>query len=349
VWLWLACVSRIMVATVVCVGWNESNHLRLQIPLLMAPVRQLSVNHCSILAVATDNTLHCVFNEHLNCFYRSFLLKYLEDQREVNRTCKGVRLVDCNDNCLFDCCTTLEEGGSSCIHISSFLFETIRTITLPCIVSMLACGEQHCLLLSTSGKVFVQGSGEHGVLGLGLDVTKSDSFEYLHTVSEHLIMSVAAGNHHSCLLTSQGELLTCGSKAYGRLGLPNDSQPDEYVSIADSTIGVFTPQLVESLLGVGELLPTGVTRGLSLVSCGQWHTIAVAAGCNDVYGWGWNKFGQFGDQHFQEIVVLPERITILDDENLLGESFTSDKAVTKVLCGSTFTSLFTASGQMIVM
>jgi len=38
----------------------------------------------------------------------------------------------------------------------------------------------------------------------------------------------------------------------------------------------------------------GTCDGASIVSCGQWHTIVVASTTNEVYGWGWNKYGQLG-------------------------------------------------------
>ena len=34
--------------------------------------------------------------------------------------------------------------------------------------------------------------------------------------------------------------------------------------------------------------------GIAMVSCGVWHTVAVAKDTHDVYTWGWNKFGQCG-------------------------------------------------------
>jgi hypothetical protein len=38
----------------------------------------------------------------------------------------------------------------------------------------------------------------------------------------------------------------------------------------------------------------GSSSGIALVACGIWHTVAVAADTNDVYSWGWNKYGQCG-------------------------------------------------------
>ena len=52
------------------------------------------------------------------------------------------------------------------------------------------------------------------------------------------------------------------------------------------------PTLVSSLEGVGILNDDGTSGGIAMVTCSTWHMVAVAVGSNDVFAWGWNKFGQ---------------------------------------------------------
>jgi len=51
---------------------------------------------------------------------------------------------------------------------------------------------------------------------------------------------------------------------------------------------------VQDLQGIGQYQIDGTCDGASIVSCGQWHMIVVATSTNEVYGWGWNKYGQLG-------------------------------------------------------
>ena len=57
---------------------------------------------------------------------------------------------------------------------------------------------------------------------------------------------------------------------------------------------VLSPSLVSDLEGVGSLRPDGTSSGVLTVSCGVWHTVAVAKDTSDVYLWGWCRFGQGG-------------------------------------------------------
>ena len=46
-------------------------------------------------------------------------------------------------------------------------------------------------------------------------------------------------------------------------------------------------------------------RGVSLVACGVWHTVAVASDTHDVFCWGWNKYGQCGVSVTADPVLTP--------------------------------------------
>jgi alpha-tubulin suppressor-like RCC1 family protein len=150
-----------------------------------------------------------------------------------------------------------------------------------------------------------------------------------------------------------GTVYTFGNGAYYKLGHGDD----EHRSV---------PTRVETLEGVGAFQLNGTTSGVKAIACGVWHTVVVANGTNDVYGWGWNKFGNLGRnpedvrggvEHVEEVIALPRRIEELDDAHLLGEFGGEDaeggdaegEDVCQVTCGSRHTALRTASGRVIVM
>jgi alpha-tubulin suppressor-like RCC1 family protein len=101
--------------------------------------------------------------------------------------------------------------------------------------------------------------------------------------------SVSAGSFHSAFLLRNGNMYVCGSSDSHRLGLRAHS---------DASIVAMTyhpsPCPVEDLEEIGFSFDSHDTSGVKLLSCGVWHTVAVLKETNDVYAWGWAKFGQFG-------------------------------------------------------
>jgi hypothetical protein len=83
-------------------------------------------------------------------------------------------------------------------------------------VVALAAGGWHSAALTAGGVVYVWGRGEHGRLGLG------DSWrDRLRPVELPLAAratQVSCGGTHSCVLTEDGTLLSCGRQSFGRLG-----------------------------------------------------------------------------------------------------------------------------------
>lgn len=80
----------------------------------------------------------------------------------------------------------------------------------------------------------------------------------------------AAGNYHSVLLASNGEVFTCGEAAYGALGCGNCENSS-------------------TLRRVSKLLCVGIVQ----VSCGEHHTAALSID-GKTFMWGRGKYGQLG-------------------------------------------------------
>jgi len=117
------------------------------------------------------------------------------------------------------------------------------------------------------------------------------------------------------LVTSKDYTYSFGSGCYFRLG-----QGDaEFRS---------SPTLVEGLQGCGSV---------QAIAAGTWHGVVVMAGSNEVFAWGWNKWGQIGGID-SCCVAFPCRVCGLPDK--------------KVLCvsaGSRHTALLYEGGQVLVL
>ena len=187
---------------------------------------------------------------------------------------------------------------------------TVRT------VRKISCGDNHCLVLCGTS-CFSYGSNAYGELGVGVRSEHRNTLQAVHISPSLQISDIAAGNTYSALVTRCGQVYTFGNGAYFKLGHGDDE--DRLV-----------PTRVVELENVGEFQSNGTFAGVKYIACGRWHTVVVTHGTNDVYGWGWNKFGNFGANptstrgdfhsvHKEEIIALPRRIEDLDVAHLLGD------------------------------
>ncbi|ETN59376.1 E3 ubiquitin-protein ligase highwire [Anopheles darlingi] len=88
------------------------------------------------------------------------------------------------------------------------------------IVTQIACGQHHSLVLTSTGEVFSFGSNQYGQLGTGDLQAPAGGRPYLirFPSGAGTIVSVAAGSNHSVVLTSRGAVYTFGNFHKGQLG-----------------------------------------------------------------------------------------------------------------------------------
>jgi alpha-tubulin suppressor-like RCC1 family protein len=143
-------------------------------------------------------------------------------------------------------------------------------------------------MCSSSDVCYYFGCGSSGQLGIGhcLDWIASPQQVIFPSSAgvAPLVDSISAGSYHSTFVLNNGQIYTCGSSSGHRLGLLNLLTQDQ----------VPTPSLIEDLEDIGFSFLTHLPCGVKFSSCGVWHTIAVLHDTNDLYGWGWSIFGQFG-------------------------------------------------------
>ncbi|XP_046440285.1 E3 ubiquitin-protein ligase MYCBP2-like isoform X2 [Daphnia pulex] len=83
-------------------------------------------------------------------------------------------------------------------------------------VSQVACGLHHSVLLTTDGQVYTFGSNSYGQLGVG-DLSSRGSPNLVKMPCAVNISMIAAGSHHTVVLTTDGDVLTWGAHLKGQL------------------------------------------------------------------------------------------------------------------------------------
>lgn len=86
-------------------------------------------------------------------------------------------------------------------------------------VTAVACGIEHCLLLTDAGTVYSWGTGTRGQLGLGTFENEDKPCE-VEVLSGLHVTFVAAGGWHSAAVTLSGDLYMWGWNNSGQLGRP---------------------------------------------------------------------------------------------------------------------------------
>ncbi|CAK9037768.1 unnamed protein product [Durusdinium trenchii] len=112
-------------------------------------------------------------------------------------------------------------------------FGRVQELQLPVSVGRVSCGPKHSLLLSLEGLVFSMGVGPQ--LGLG-ELQETRIPVCIQAMAHVQVCDIAAGEEHSCAITSFGNCFTWGANSQGQLG-------------DDDVEGRSAPNLVEDLLG----------------------------------------------------------------------------------------------------
>ena len=108
-------------------------------------------------------------------------------------------------------------------------------------VAAVSCGESHSVVLDKAGRVYTWGFGGSWFSGGGLLGHNSNDEEAKPRLVESLVAegvqvkAVTAGELHTAVLTTDGEVMTCGAGEYGRLGHGGSSDyqiftPIEYIA-----------------------------------------------------------------------------------------------------------------------
>ncbi len=131
-----------------------------------------------------------------------------------------------------------------------------------------AAGSSHTCALTTAGGVKCWGSNLLGAVGDGTKTNRTMPVDVVGLGSG--VAAIAAGDAHTCVLTTAGGVKCWGLNYNGQLG-------DGTTTIRHTPVDV-----------------VGLTNGVSAISAGDLHTCAVTT-AGEVKCWGFNGFGQLGN------------------------------------------------------
>ncbi|MGE5328107.1 MAG: Calx-beta domain-containing protein [Deltaproteobacteria bacterium] len=133
----------------------------------------------------------------------------------------------------------------------------------------ISTGANHVVALKEDGTVWAWGNNESGQLGDGTKFQRNTPV-LINNVGG--VSAIAAGEYHTIVLKSDGTVWAWGSNNYGQLG--NGSGGTGEYSTTAAQIGGMT--------------------GVISIAGGASHTLALKSD-GTVWTWGWNGFGQLGD------------------------------------------------------
>ncbi|OQR93330.1 hypothetical protein ACHHYP_02654 [Achlya hypogyna] len=174
-----------------------------------------------------------------------------------------------------------------------------RVASLQHVVAV-ACGRAHSVAVDLKGTLYSWGSGEDGALGIPDAECSLVPLAIPHSAS---FAAIECGSRHTLALTTDARVFAWGWGLYGQLGLGH-------------TDTVRQPTEIPSFIG----------KRVEQICCGFRHCFAVVphgvdgySPTVDVYGWGWNQYGQLGELEKDgtpDVVLRPVRCAALIDVNL---------------------------------
>ncbi len=135
-------------------------------------------------------------------------------------------------------------------------------------VSVITVGGHHTCAITTFGGIKCWGFNGNGRLGDGTTTSHSTPVDVSGLVSG--VKAVAAGEYHTCALTTSGGVKCWGLNSWGQLGDGTTTHHSTPVDVV------------------------GLTSGVSAISSGTYHTCALT-NSGAIKCWGANNYGQLGD------------------------------------------------------
>ena len=203
--------------------------------------------------------------------------------------------------------------------LNHFFSQNVLNLCSKTTISLMSPGYEHCILLTTEGKVLTWGFGGSGCLGHG-SFESLQSPKYVEELLETTCLYVEAGGYHSSAITKDKYLFTWGRNDFNQLGVSSlglfkDSQG--YVALCPQQIHYFDDILVKS------------------VACGEAHTLVLSES-GLVYQFGWTAEDELGPNLSRSLLTSEiKAIKSLKSFN-----------VSKISAGAFFSVCITSTGEL---
>ena len=194
-------------------------------------------------------------------------------------------------------------------------------------ITQITTSRFHTCALDTGGQVYCWGSNDNGQLG---DNSTTDRWTPVAVnttagtgaMNGKIIKQIIAGDSHTCALDIAGQVYCWGNNVYGQLG-------------DNTTTSRWTPIAVNTIVG------TGAMNGKTIVqiSAGNAHSCALDA-AGQVYCWGYNYYGQLGDN------TTASSWTPVAVNTIAGTGAMDGKVITQITAGETHTCALDTAGQV---
>ena len=106
-----------------------------------------------------------------------------------------------------------------------FSGEHLESVKLPTLVPELkvkkiTCGKHFSIALDKSGQVYGWGESEYGAIGVRISASCEPArIQFSLKDRAASIKEISCGAHHSCFLSKDGEVFSCGRNDRGQLGV----------------------------------------------------------------------------------------------------------------------------------
>ena len=180
----------------------------------------------------------------------------------------------------------------------------------------IACGEHHCIGLSSSGRCFAWGQNNFGQLGIGKDWYSKIPVMIVE-LSSQIVVQVSCGANHTMALTYDKKVYAWGLNELGQLG-------DK--SFRNRLLPIYIP----------------IKHAIVSISCGLNHSMALID-FGLIYIWGHNEFGQLGrDRDFDYKPCCKNWVSFYPCPS---NNFKNVQFI-KAVCGANHTMLLTREGNV---
>lgn len=162
--------------------------------------------------------------------------------------------------------------------LSTFLLVLLQTWFLRAqSVTAIASGRFHSMILRADGSLWMTGENPVGQLGDGQFITNTPygTDRLVKSLIDHAV-TAAAGQHHSLVITRDGQLWGMGANARGELGIPTLTGLPAVIGV-----GINPPELILASDTVD-------------VGAGDAHSLVVKRD-GSLWTMGYNRYGQLGD------------------------------------------------------